>query len=57
LERTRRALALTEKAKVSNVIVVIPTYWTWDSERADGPVEAVYDHPTPLDGESTLPRP
>jgi len=49
-------LALTEKAKVSNVIVIIPTYWTWDSERADGPVEAVYDHPTPLDGESTLPR-
>ena len=39
-----------------NVIIVIPTYWTWSSRRPDGPVEAVYDHPTPLDGESTLPR-
>jgi len=39
-----------------NVIIIIPTYWTWGSEQADGPVEAVYDHPTPLDGESTLPR-
>ncbi|MBL7162299.1 MAG: hypothetical protein ISS57_06810 [Anaerolineales bacterium] len=39
-----------------NVFIIIPTYWTWGSQRADGPVEAVYDHPTPLDGESTLPR-
>ncbi len=39
-----------------NVFIIIPTYWTWGSARADGPVEAVYDHPTPLDGESTLPR-
>ncbi len=38
------------------IIIIIPTYWTWGSERADGPVEAIYDHPTPLDGESTLPR-
>ena len=45
-----------QEEKMSNVIVIIPTYWTWGSERADGPVEAVYDHPTPLDGESTLPR-
>lgn len=33
--------------------VVVPTYWT----RAGGsrrPGDAVYDHPTPLDGESTL---
>ncbi|MEA3440780.1 MAG: glycosyltransferase family 2 protein [Chloroflexota bacterium] len=40
----------------SNIIIVIPTYWTWSSEQADGPVDAAYDHPTPLDGESTLPR-
>jgi len=39
-----------------NVIIVIPTYWTWSSQQPDGPVEAVYDHPTPMDGESTLPR-
>jgi len=37
------------------VVIVIPTYWTWGSGRADGPVEVVYDHPTPVDGESTLP--
>ena len=37
-------------------VIIIPTYWTWGSARADGPIEAVYDHPTPLDGESTLPR-
>ncbi len=42
--------------RMPNVIIVIPTYWTWSSQRPDGPVEAVYDHPTPLDGESTLPR-
>jgi len=37
-------------------VIVIPTYWTWGSERADGPVETIYDHPTPLDGQTTLPR-
>ena len=41
---------------MTNNIIVIPTYWTWGSARADGPVETIYDHPTPLDGESTLPR-
>lgn len=39
-----------------DVIIVIPTYWTWDSGRANGPVEIIYDHPTPVDSESTLPR-
>ena len=39
-----------------NVVIVVPTYWTWGSERPDGPVEAIFDHPTPVDGESTLPR-
>jgi hypothetical protein len=37
-------------------IVVIPTYWTWGSECPKGPLDAIYDHPTPLDDESTLPR-
>ncbi len=41
---------------MSNTVIVVPTYWTWGGERADGPVEAIYDHPTPLDGPSTLPR-
>ena len=40
----------------SNIIIVIPTYWTWPSAKANGPVDAANDHPTPLDGESTLPR-
>ncbi len=40
----------------NDIIIVIPTYWTWPSEQANGPVETFYDHPTPLDGESTLPR-
>ena len=39
-----------------NVVIVVPTCWTWGSERPDGPVEAIFDHPTPVDGESTLPR-
>ena len=42
--------------RMPNVIIAIPTYWTWSSQRPDGPIEAIYDHPTPLDGESTLPR-
>ena len=41
---------------MTNSVIIVPTYWTWGSARADGPVETVYDHPTPLDGESTLPR-
>jgi len=41
---------------MSNVVIIIPTYWTWGRERPNGPAEAVFDHPTPLDGESTLPR-
>ena len=42
--------------KMLSVVIVIPTYWTWGSERPAGPVEAIFDHPTPVDGESTLPR-
>ena len=39
-----------------NIAVVIPTYW---SRKKDDPWiegDAVYDHPTPLDGEDTLGR-
>jgi len=35
--------------------VIIPTYWTWSSSDSRRPVTASYDHPTPLDGDSTLP--
>ena len=41
---------------MSNVTIVVPTYWTWSAAQADGPAEAVFDHPTPVDGDSTLPR-
>ena len=34
-------------------IIVIPTYWSWGA--GGGVTTASYDHPTPLDGESTLP--
>ena len=42
--------------KMSDVVIVIPTYWTWGRARPSGPLEAIYDHPTPLDRPSTLPR-
>lgn len=41
---------------MSNITVVVPTYWAWSADQADGPVEAIFDHPTPVDGYSTLPR-
>ena len=41
---------------MNKTVITIPTYWTWDSERPAGPAEAIFDHPTPVDGESTLPR-
>ena len=37
-------------------IIVIPTYWTWPASQENRPVETFYDHPTPVDGKSTLPR-
>jgi hypothetical protein len=37
-------------------VIVIPTYWTWGSDRPEAPREGIFDHPTPLDGKSTLPR-
>ncbi len=39
-----------------DTIIIIPTYWTWPAARAGHSIGVVYDHPTPLDGESTLPR-
>ena len=39
-----------------SLTVVVPTYWTWPQDRPSGPIEAVFDHPTPLDGVGTLPR-
>ena len=41
---------------MTDTVIVVPTYWTWGRERSDGPVGAVFDHPTSVDGESTLPR-
>jgi len=32
-----------------SLTVVVPTYWTWPQDRPSGPIEAVFDHPTPLD--------
>ena len=41
---------------MTDTVIVIPTYWTWGSDRPDGPDEAIFDHPTPVDSEGTLPR-
>ncbi len=40
---------------MSAPFVVIPTYWTWGASETHRPTTASFDHPTPLDGESTLP--
>jgi len=42
-------------ATAENTLIVIPTYWTWPSTESHRPVAAAYDHPSPLDGQSTLP--
>lgn len=40
-----------------NISVVIPTYWTsTDVKIKNKTPDAVYDHPTPLESKSTLPR-
>lgn len=39
-----------------NITMVIPTYWTRVSNEGWNKGDAVYDHPTPLDGEGTLLR-
>ena len=41
---------------MADTLIVIPTYWTWPIHKADRPVEGIFDHPTPVDGKSTLPR-
>jgi hypothetical protein len=46
----------TENLTTNSITVVIPTYWTWPSSASRRPETASYDHPTPLDGDSTLPR-
>jgi len=38
------------------ITIVIPTYWTREQRQPPQPGDAIFDHPTPLDGESTLPR-
>jgi len=37
-------------------VIVVPTYWTWESGAPPQPGDAVYDHPTPLDQPGTLAR-
>jgi CRP-like cAMP-binding protein len=37
-------------------VMVIPTYWSRDSSTGWKPGDVIYDHPTPLDQEGTLPR-
>ena len=39
----------------TSAFIVIPTYWTWPSTEDQRPALAAYDHPTPLDSDSTLP--
>lgn len=39
-----------------HAIVVVPTYWGRPQGEPPHSGDAVFDHPTPLDGESTLPR-
>ncbi|HDN79550.1 MAG: hypothetical protein DRI61_04695 [Chloroflexi bacterium] len=38
------------------VFIVIPTYWTWRRDQLGEASGALFDHPTPVDGKSTLPR-
>lgn len=38
------------------VTVVIPTYWGRPQGHSPQPGDVAYDHPTPVDGQSTLPR-
>ncbi len=41
---------------MNRVTVTIPTYWGWESGRPSLPEDSIFDHPTPLDTEGTLPR-
>ena len=37
-----------------NICVIVPTYWTWSPKDGHRATSASFDHPTPLDGTSTL---
>jgi hypothetical protein len=41
---------------MDNVTIVIPTYWCRARGHAGLPEDAIFDHPTPLDGQGTLAR-
>ena len=41
---------------MEKIVFVIPTYWGWPAGSAYRPEDAVFDHPTPLHAEGTLPR-
>lgn len=41
---------------MSKIFIVIPTYWGRPIGQVPQPGDALFDHPTPVDGESTLPR-
>jgi hypothetical protein len=41
---------------MKKITLVIPTYWTWPARSNRRQEIGSFDHPTPLDGESTLPR-
>jgi hypothetical protein len=45
-----------ESHNIKKITVVIPTYWTWPASDSRRQETGSFDHPTPLDGESTLPR-
>jgi len=43
------------RAFLAEIIIAIPTYWTWE-DREFHPGDVIYDHPTPLNQEGTLAR-
>jgi len=40
----------------SKFVIVIPTYWSWERGKKSLPEDSIFDHPTPVDTEGTLPR-
>ena len=41
---------------MSQISIVVPTYWTWPQSTPAQPHDAIYDHPTPVDQDGTLGR-
>jgi len=41
---------------MDRVFIIIPTYWGRPTGESSSAEDALFDHPTPVDGESTLPR-